>query len=260
VAVRRRTACGTHNQQNNGGSVRTLNNDSKLDMSFNTVRIKIFNYFQVALLDTGCGTSVVSERLVRKLRLPITPIRDGESSVLFGASGHTIHVLGRTEISLKLGGLTVPFNFLVVQPLTQDLILGLDFLESTRAVINCSDRTVTFYDNITAINLLDNKRKIVACLTKDCELEPRSENILPVRVSRNFHHQCILLEPVAVREKQKYLVARALVTPQGYFSACKILNPTDQKIKLRKRLVVAQVQTVDVSSITSFEDDDTDNH
>jgi hypothetical protein len=218
-------------------------------MSCNTIRLKIFNNFQIALLDTGCGTSVVSERLVQKLRLPIEPIGVGESSVLYGAGGHTIHVLGKTEISLKLGGITVPFDFRVARPLTQDLILGIDFLEGTRAVIDCSDKTVTFFENMTSVNLLDNKRKIVACLDRNCVLEPRSENVVSVRLSSKLHNQCVLLEPVNVREKQKYAIAKAIVRPVGYNAACQILNPSNERLKLRKNLVVAQVQFIDENAI-----------
>jgi len=121
-----------------------VNNNSVQTLNFNSIKVKIFDHFVVALIDSGSGLSVISERLVRKLRLKIENLDRGQNSILIAANGSPINVKGKVSICIKLGGLSVPFDCLVVENLSQNLILGVDFLESTKALINWEERTVTF--------------------------------------------------------------------------------------------------------------------
>ena len=57
---------------------------------------------------------MISERLVKKLRLKVSPLEREDLSVLVAADGNPIQVVGKVSISIKLGGLTIPFNLLVV--------------------------------------------------------------------------------------------------------------------------------------------------
>src|SRR5207248_98888 len=113
----------------------------------------------------------------------------------------------------------------------------------------------SFYDDMIELNILSNSRKIVARLDKGYKLEPRSENLVEVILSEPVHGQCVMLEPLTAREKQKYLVARVLVQPTGKHSICRILNPTNQILNLRKHLPIANIQLIDVNSITSYDVD-----
>ena len=70
----------------------------------NTIQIKFFDKLCVALMDTGCGTSVVSKQLARKLNLDVLPLSYDDSFVLYGADGNPINVLGKTQLAIKLGG------------------------------------------------------------------------------------------------------------------------------------------------------------
>ena len=119
------------------------------------------------MIDTGCGTSIVSKHLVHKFGLKIEKLKQGQNLILFAANGTQIHVLGSVTISIKLGGLDVPFDFLVVNDLNQNIILGVDFLESTRAQINCAEHTVIFYDDLVQVNILSKEREIIACLDRE---------------------------------------------------------------------------------------------
>src|SRR5207247_5145179 len=89
--------------------------------------MKIASQFNIALLDTGCGTSIISHKFLRKNNLQMTNLKRGQNYVLFAANGSKLRVLGQTTILLNLGGMNVSFDFLVVDNLNQDLILGIDF-------------------------------------------------------------------------------------------------------------------------------------
>jgi len=64
-------------------------------MSFNKIKVKIFNRFVIALVDTGCALSVLSERLIKKLHLDPLHLDPGDPPFLFGANGTKIGILGK---------------------------------------------------------------------------------------------------------------------------------------------------------------------
>jgi len=165
-------------------------------------------------------------------------------------------VLGQVTINVNLGGLIVPFGFRVVDKLNQDMILGIDFLEHTKAKIICAEHKVIFYDDLVQMNFVEKQKDIIASLDENCILHPGTETLVKVYLSESMVGKCVMLEPMAVRDKQKYLIAREVIQPNGKYSVCKILNASDQKISLRRHLQVAKVQGIDVNSITVYEDEE----
>ena len=204
------------------------------------------------MLDTGCGTSVVSERLIRKLGLKILPVDEGQATSLIAANGNVLPVIGKQLLTLKIGGMSIPYEFLIVSKLTQDLILGIDFLTDTKAVIYCSDNTVCFFYDMISVNMLHKCKQIAAILSTDVKLEPRTETVVNVRLSAEIKNRCVLLEPWQIRDNQKFMVARTLIEPNGRNSVCRILNPTNQVVVLKRGLPVAFAQDIEINSITQY--------
>ena len=182
-------------------------------------------------------------------------LNQSQNFILFAANGSKMKVLGQTTIVLNLGGMNVSFDFLVVDSLNQNMILGIDFLEHTKAKILCAEQKVIFYDDLLQINLINRQKDIVVCMNEMCILEPKTETLVSVYLSEPVWGKCVMMEPVGVRERQKYLVAKALVKPEGKHTVCKILNASDNKISLRKHLQVAKIQEIDVNSITEYKEE-----
>ena len=229
-------------------------------MNFNKIRVKIFNTFIVSLIGTGCSVTVISENIARKLKIQITPLSPDDTKFLFGANGNRIKLFGKANISVKIGGLAIPYDFSVVQNLTQDLILGHDFLTTTKALINYSDNTITFFDNLIEVQGMDRNRKIVALLNRNFDLQPRTESLVDVRFSENLTGDCFLIEPLMMREKQKYLVARIIAKAQNGKSFCRILNPTNQVIHLKGNKPIAKIQPINESDICPYDDNHSTNN
>ena len=214
--------------------------------------MKIAGQFNIALLDTGCGTSIISHKFLRKNNLQMTNLKRGQNYVLFAANGSKLRVLGQTTILLNLGGMNVSFDFLVVDSLNQDMILGIDFLEHTKAKIICAEQKVIFYDDLIQVNMINRQRDVLACVSRNYILEPKTETLVTVYLSEPVYGQTVMMEQVGVRDKQKYLVAKAIVEPEGKYTVCKILNASDNKIMLRKHVKVGRLQDIDVNSITEY--------
>ena len=206
------------------------------------------------MLDTGSSQSLISEELARRLKINFGLLDTGDSRVLFAANCGSIRVVGKCLLSVKLGGLTVPFQFLIIRQLSQDLVIGIDFLNHTRAVVNCSESIVSFYDDMVELPVLSKGKMIVAKLDSDYDLQPRSETVVNVFLSEYVSDEFFLLEPLDPRERQKFLVAKVLVKGKSNRAICRILNPTNQTFRLKKSLTLAKVQSIEVNSITQFSD------
>ena len=82
-----------------------------------------FDFF----VDSGAAVSVVTNDILpTSIRTRI--IREAPHTV--GANGSALDVLGRLEIPITLGQFCAPHEFVVVQHLTVQCLLGMDFVES----------------------------------------------------------------------------------------------------------------------------------
>jgi hypothetical protein len=103
------------------------------------------NYKSVlGLIDTGAITSCISDQFARFLRLRPVPCK--EKIKLISANSSPICSLGTVDVELSIQGLVIPFTVHVSKSLSHKLILGQDILQSSNAVINCGDRSITFFE------------------------------------------------------------------------------------------------------------------
>ena len=229
-------------------------------MDSNKIQIKINTKFITALIDSGARLSVLRATLLPRLKLHPSALGHDDPTFLVGANGSRIPVLGKILLPVKLQGLLVPFEFLVAETLTHELLLGHDFLTETKALINYADSSITFYDNMVELKLINNTRNIIALVESDCELKPESESLIPVRLTQNISGTDLLLEALPMRENQRFLVAKSLAPIVHGQTFCQVMNPTNQIIYLRNNLPIAFISQIDVSSLPPTNPTATRNH
>ena len=98
--------------------------------------MQIQNKKCVALLDSGSARTICSENFFQKLNVSLEPLQDGESKRMFAANGSAISVIGKASLNVKINGLIIPFEFLVLKQITQNVILGSDFFWLSQANIS----------------------------------------------------------------------------------------------------------------------------
>ena len=101
------------------------------------------------LIDTGATISLISTNVVNDMHS--VPIHSSTVQ-LSQANGSTINVHGETEVDVKVGS-TVHRVDVIVAEIKHDGILGMDFLKSTNARINCEQRSMTI------------NREVISCST-----------------------------------------------------------------------------------------------
>jgi hypothetical protein len=88
-----------------------------------------------ALVDTGSTTNVIKKTLVSS----IETLNNGPG-YLISASGTLINILGKTVIDVKIGEKMYKIDFLVVETLPRDIILGTPFLVREKATLDFDRR------------------------------------------------------------------------------------------------------------------------
>jgi hypothetical protein len=91
-----------------------------------------------AVIDSGASRSVISETLVKRYKLSITPLKDVEIRGL--GHGTAVSVVGVVNLTVLIQGQTMsPSEFLVVKAVngfSHEVILASDFLESNSLIID----------------------------------------------------------------------------------------------------------------------------
>ena len=92
------------------------------------------------LMDTGSQLTLLDSKVFRAVA-PLTELRCATN--LRSASGHAMTVLGKCDLPVQIISRNGPmketlFEFLVVEGLSHNCIIGWDFLSSQGAIMNCA--------------------------------------------------------------------------------------------------------------------------
>ena len=167
-----------------------------------------------SLIDTGATRSVISENFAVNMGINIFEEIGDERNILTSATGHMLNILGKAEITIKIEGMILAYTFLVVEQLSQNIILGLDFLEHYKAKIDYSKGVITFCDELIMSNfcVVNARTQNMVRTIRDIQLLPRSEALVEGRCSKDFEHSSVaIFEPVPHQSRTKYWLAKAFV-------------------------------------------------
>ncbi len=94
------------------------------------------------LVDTGSAVTIVGEHIWKRA-CGDRHIDEAPTSPIVTANGDPLALLGRSEVSLTIGGLVVRYPVLIAKNLVQECILGADFLECFKCIVNIDQRILT---------------------------------------------------------------------------------------------------------------------
>jgi len=99
----------------------------------NFVLLKVKHKTVRTLIDTGAHFSCVSLSLLKRLHLESDVVPAADYKKLYTADGKAMKVFGTILLSVNIQGLIVPFTFHVLEHLTHNLILGINFFISHKS-------------------------------------------------------------------------------------------------------------------------------
>ncbi|XP_078379487.1 uncharacterized protein LOC144662533 [Oculina patagonica] len=119
--------------------------DAKLTSNDLTTVGKIAGQAVQLLVDTGACVSAIDKQFFAKIYGQFPPkMSDCSLSSIQAVGGGTVKVLGKITVPLQLNGCEYPCEFHVMQNLTCDAILGRDFLQANKALIDLDNSIITF--------------------------------------------------------------------------------------------------------------------
>jgi len=202
-------------------------------------------------VDTGAAKTLISQELAETLRIPIENLLQRDWKLLFTADGTRMYLRNKTILPLQINELTFQKEAYVVKSLSHGLILGMDFLDQTGAVVDCRRRVVTFNDANVDVGLQRVRRDYgdepvayARSLRTVC-LPPMSEALVEISVPRRFNGCSVLLETSPSLQFRPFGCARAIVHCDRNRSVCKILNPTLKTLTLHRNKNLAVIERLD---------------
>jgi len=111
----------------------------------NRVAITLENVTVTALVDTGASLTCMSKEFYDTSGLhescPLTP---PQTASITGVTNTLLQVHGDTSIPVRIGDIQTTHTFCVIDIISTDVILGVDFLTAHNAHIDFADNTLTF--------------------------------------------------------------------------------------------------------------------
>jgi len=194
----------------------------------------------------------LSVKFAQRLNLKINPVSDCQSRYLSAADGYSLDSVGTVDLTLTIKGLKYCQTFKVVRNLAYNLILGLDFMNHTQAYLNFGNNTLSICDNLVVTDLFTNQKPTnVVRATSNCIIPPMSEAIIPVHTTASENGQ-YLLEPMPNLSKQRVSLARAVVCIDNHQTLCRLINPTNASVSLKKRIPLATATSIPKADVFDY--------
>ena len=208
------------------------------------------------VVDTGASVSLLSTDIWHRVSAnKHMELKEwGGCNRLVGVNGSPLHVQGIVLVHLSLSKNVVFENkFLVVEGMTVEAILGLDFLETFKCMIDSGERKISFPKEKLVLPLLDVNQKVSKTvglvLQRKLTIPAESEAEVMVEVSSGGVGDTPVVGTWLVERGQTgrcdVLVARAVVCPTGSTVPLRVFNPHKEAVRLGKGLKIAQMEPLD---------------
>ena len=119
----------------------------------------------------------------------------------------------------------------MIDNLSQDVILGVSFMQQTGALLDYKRKRIIFYDGAVNVPLRTTTNPTQAVRTVQTTRIPAfSEAIIPVKLPSVGEQGLGITGTLPQTSARGISVAGALVDRANEFSACRILNPTSKVV------------------------------
>ena len=187
------------------------------------------------MVDTGSAVTILREDIWKEavdgqhLEPPLSPV--------VAANGEKLDVCGSSSVSLQVGGICTCYPVLVVRNVTQECLLGANFLENFGCTINLRERTLSVEGTSVPLQL-KNTRLLSTCHVSCAETTVvpgchQMELPIQLRQTRIISEFEGILEPeMKFIERQGVLIARSIhsVSAGSGRSLVRVLNPSSAPI------------------------------
>eukprot|EP00731_Ephydatia_muelleri_P036715 Em0310g4a len=215
------------------------------------------------LLDTGSAVTILRAEVWNELKGVDSGTRELQvvSKSVVTADGSSLEMLGQVTLSVEIGGLVGLHPILVAKSLTQECILGADFLVAHGCVLDYTTKTLLAGGKLVPVHC---KGQCVspcypvmcsAVLMEDTCIQEQCEMQVPVSLTLGEglcavarEEFCGLLEPEPLfMERHGLAVAHSISRNKNGVTMIQIMNPNPTAIRFLKGEKVGKFHSVDES-------------
>jgi len=192
----------------------------------------------------------VDNNFVQEHRLQIDALKPGAFCVFIAAGETKIKAIGTVKLTFTFSGEEFPFVFQVVDRLSTNILLGMNFILHYHCVPYANREVFTLGNARVSVPMvvMDNCLGL-AKLRKQVTIQLHTQQIVDLRVPRIDNQYICLIEPIYNRKIPRFCIPRTILSRHGYHY-CQIWNPTDEPIHLVPDTLIGQVTPVsDILSI-----------
>ena len=209
------------------------------------------------LIDSGADVTIISSTFVQKLESGKIPNLEKKELNLVSASGDPIPYHGECEMPIKLGKHNLVHKVLVGD-IRYDGILGLDFMTQHSCDILVKKMCLRVKGKNLPCHRYSNVVLNTCCriaIQEDITVPPCSELIAPGRALGPISNTCTALVEPNPKFVGKYeiFIARELVNPCRGDLPIRLMNISDDEIKIHKNSIVAHMEEVETLNVGTQE-------
>ncbi|CAF3939340.1 unnamed protein product [Rotaria sp. Silwood1] len=192
------------------------------------------------MIDTDANRSFIS---IKALDLSYGKqfVNKSHSRVILADGYTSLFVLGTMNLFITMGDMLTSIKAIVVKELCADCILGMDFINKYKLIINTEEQIVSISDNYkrTTLKLDVNKNdmKYPARLINNVRIPPKRTVIVPVSVE--LSSATVLFHPsFKLQQRLPVFMLNSSLTIHHHTSFISLHNPTTYSCSLPKGIIL----------------------
>ncbi|CAF4226909.1 unnamed protein product [Rotaria sp. Silwood2] len=193
-----------------------------------------------AMIDTGANRTFISIKALDPSYGKIFVNKLYKCAIL--ADGYSsIFVYGTLNLSIIMGDTSTSIKAFVVKELCADCILGMDFINKYKLIINTEEKIVSLYNNYKRTTLKfdikSNENKYPARLINNIRIPSKQTRSIPVSIELSSA-KVIFCPSFKLQQRTSLLTLNSSLKVHDYTSNISLYNPTDYSYSLPKGLIL----------------------
>ena len=145
------------------------------------------------MIDTGADKSLISSESYSQIKSKFCLEKKPFRLRLKGVTGHCLKASHSAVLRFRIGKLVLKHEFIIVEGLHHDIIVGVDFLTKQKARLDFDKRTMSIGKHVTVLKSKNKTLEISVARTKQKGyLEPRSYTLVKLRMNKPIRKPCVV--------------------------------------------------------------------
>ena len=206
------------------------------------------------LVDTGSSLSCIHKSLLESLDQDFITYGKSDYRKVKRIGGNLIDISGIAILPLQIGDHKFYQKFYIFDDILHPLLSGIDFLQANKCTLNFENQTIDTEEGEPVVNILNPIFNMgLARPVRHTVIQPHSETVFPIRISRVPNKETVMFEPVNLLTKKKLAGAKSIIKVNKGRRFCKVLNPLSSPVPLKPWHVIGRLVSICTDSITEYD-------